>query len=412
MNCDAETRATTLTVDEINLASLETFARPDLVALFEKLRRERPVSWHRHPDSGERGFWAVTRYEDIVRVNRDTATFSSAQGIQVRFEGDGPRGGSGSMIEADPPRHSRYRKLVAASFMPQAVARLEERIRTRARQALDAIPSNGEFDFVAAYATPIPMAVFYDMMGVPAADHPRILELADLLFFSADPRFGGRQERMREAGLEIQAYGRELARRKRAQPQNDLMSGLANAEVDGERLSLDELGAFFALLGAAGADTTRATLAYALEALTAFEDQKRLWLNNLEGLAAGAVEECVRWATPTMHMRRTATRDTEIAGQPVRAGDKVALWFTSGNRDPAKFDAPHRFDILRSPNPHMAFGMGGPHFCLGAHLARLELRIALTELLRRYPEIRSTAPAKRLRSNFINGPSELLAAVR
>ncbi|MEZ5649330.1 MAG: cytochrome P450 [Burkholderiaceae bacterium] len=401
------TRSTTLALDQINLASLDTFARPDLDGIFETLRRERPVSWHQHPDSGERGFWAVTRYDDIVRVNRDTDTFSNGQGIQVSFEGDGPRGGKGSMIEMDPPRHSRFRRLVAASFLPGAVARLEDRIRARAEAALDAFPARGGFDFVAAYATPIPMTVFYDMMGVPEADQRRVLELADLLFFSADPVFGGRHDRKLEAGLEIQAYGRALARAKRASPGDDLMSALAGAEVDGERLTIDELGAFFALLGAAGADTTRATLAFAMEALSRFADQKRLWLEDLDGRAAAAVEECIRWSTPTMHMRRTATRDTEIAGQAIKAGDKVALWFASGNRDAAKFPEPYRFDIARAPNPHMAFGMGGPHFCLGAHLARLELRIALPALLSRYPGIRATGPARSLRSNFIHGPAEL-----
>jgi cytochrome P450 len=216
---------------------------------------------------------------------------------------------------------------------------------------------------------------------------------------------------MQEAGMELQAYGRFLAQKKRDKPADDIMSSIATAEADGERLTINELGSFFGLLGGAGADTTRATIVYSMEALSLFPDQKELWIQDLDGRAVGAIEECIRWATPTMHMRRTATRDTRIAGQDIKAGDKVSIWFASGNRDATKFPQPYRFDISRSPNLHMGFGMAGAHFCLGAHLARLELRIALTELLRRFPNIQATGPGNRLRSNFINGPYELPVAV-
>ena len=187
------------------------------------------------------------------------------------------------------------------------------------------------------------------------------------------------------------------------------MSALANASVDGERLSAQELGAFFGLLGAAGADTTRSALSYGLRALTDFPDQKALWLTDVDGWSTKATTEIVRWATPTMHMRRTATRDTEIAGQRIARGDKVALWYASGNFDETRIDHPYRFDIARTPNPQMAFGTGGPHFCLGAHLARLEIRIAYSELLRRHPGVEATGPIERLRSTFINGPFALPA---
>lgn len=404
-------RPTTLAVDDINLASNDTFMRPDIEGIFEKLRHEKPVSWHQHPDSGTQGFWAVVRHDDIMAVNRDAATFSNRQGIQVMIENDTPRAGKGSMIEMDPPQHSRYRKIVAGAFTAPAIAKLESKIRTRVHSTLDAIGDKTHFDFVEAFATPIPLGVFYDFMGVPAEDQRKILDLADMLFFSADPRMGGRQQAMQQAGVELQAYGRELAERKRQQPGDDIMSAIANAVVDGERLTIEELGAFFGLLGGAGADTTRATLGWTMEALSMFPDQKQLWLQDLDGRAAVAVDECIRWATPTMHMRRTATRDAQIAGQAVRAGDKVALWFMSGNRDAAKFTNPYEFDITRAPNVHMAFGMGGPHFCIGAHLAKMELRIALVELLRRFPAIRALAPARRLRSNFINGPYELPVTV-
>ncbi|MCB1699142.1 MAG: cytochrome P450, partial [Halioglobus sp.] len=184
-------------------------------------------------------------------------------------------------------------------------------------------------------------------------------------------------------------------------PGDDLISALAHAELEGQRLSDEEIGAFFGLFGAAGADTSRAAIGWTMEALSMFDDQKRLWIEDLEGRAKRAVDECLRWAVPTMHMRRTATRDVEIGGQTIRGGDKVALWWISGNRDAGKFTDPHRFDIMRAPNPMVSFGLAGPHFCVGAHLARLELKVTFTELLKRFPTMRATGPARRLRSNFI-----------
>jgi len=398
---------TTLESKDINLASMDTFMRPDLPAIFRRLRDEAPVSWHQHPDSGRRGFWAVVRYDDIVAVSRDTATYSNREGIQVIFEGDLPHAGEGSMIETDPPEHTRLRRLVGPTFSSMSIARLQDQVRARVIGILDDLQGQDEIDFVRDFATPLPLGVFYDLMGVPAADQRRMLELADRTFFSGDPRFGGDTQAIGEAGREIQAYGRWLAEQRQREPKNDVMSSLATATIDGQKLTSQELGAFFGLLGAAGADTTRSSLSYGLSALTAFPDQKAVWLTDIDGKAAKATEEIVRWASPTMHMRRTATRDTELAGQAIAKGDKVALWFNSGNFDERKFADPHRFDISRAANPHMAFGMGGPHFCLGAHLARLEIRIAYTELLRRHPDVQATGPIERLRSNFINGPFAL-----
>jgi len=403
------TPSTTLAVGDINLASLDTFLRPDLPALFAKLRSESPVSWHHHPDSGKRGFWAVTRYDDIVAASRDTATYSNREGVQVLFEGDLPHASEGSMIELDPPEHTRMRRLVGPAFGSMSVGKMQEQIRARVLAILDRLDGRDDIDFVADFATPLPLGVFYDLMGVPESDQHRMLELADRTFFSGDPRFGGDVKGIGEAGREIQAYGRWLAEERRKAPKNDVMSTLIAAQIDGEQLSSEELGAFFGLLGSAGADTTRSSLSYALRALTDFPDQKALWLQDIDGRTAAATEEIVRWASPTMHMRRTATRDVELAGTRIAKSDKVAVWFASGNFDESKFAAPYNFDILRSPNPHMAFGMGGPHFCLGSHLAKLEIRIAYSELLRRYPQVQATGPIDRLRSNFINGPFSLPA---
>lgn len=400
---------TDLATNDINLAAIDTFARPDLPALFRRLRQEAPVSWHQHPDSGSRGFWAIVRHDDIVAVNRDPTTFSNRDGVQVQFEGDLPHAAQGSMIEMDPPEHTVLRRLVAPAFTTVSVGRLRERIQARVTAILDELEGRNEIDYVRDFATPLPLGVFYDLMGVPAADQRRMLDLADRTFFSGDPRFGGSQQGVGEAGREIQAYGRWLAGQRRMQPADDVMSALAGATIDGRQLGIEQLGAFFGLLGAAGADTVRSSISYGLRALTDFPDQKQRWLCDLEGHASAATDEIVRWASPTMHMRRTATRDIVLHGQRIAAGDKVAVWFASGNFDESKFAHPHRFDIGRSPNPHMAFGMGGPHYCLGVHLARLEIRIAFVELLRRYPQVQATGPVDRLRSNFINGPFALPA---
>ncbi|WP_447927134.1 cytochrome P450 [Vreelandella sp. EE27] len=403
----SETSITRLSLNEINLGAIDTLMRDDRHEIFAKLRAERPVSWHHHPDSGSSGFWAITRYDDIVEVSRQPELFSNRDGIQVQFEDDTLHAGKASMIEMDPPKHSNYRRIVASVFSSMGVAKLEDQIRARVNKILDDLEGRDEIDFVEEFATPLPLGVFYDLMGVPHEDQRRMLELADRTFFSSDPRFGGDASGIAEAGREIQAYGRWLAEQRMKHPSDDLMSALVHAEVDGERLDLDDLGAFFGLLGAAGADTTRASLTYGLEALTQFPDQKKLLLEDLDGRLSSATEEMIRWASATMHMRRTATCDTEIAGQLIKAGEKVVLWFISGNRDETKFDAPQEFDILRDPNPHMAFGMGGPHFCLGAHLARLEIHVAFSELLRRYPDIEATDSVSRLRSTFINGPGSL-----
>lgn len=400
---------TKLAVGDINLASLDTFLRSDLPALFAKLRNDSPVSWHQHPDSGKRGFWAVTRFDDIVAASRDTTTYSNREGIQVLFEGDLSHASQGSMIEQDPPEHTRIRRLAAPVFSSMSVGKMEEKIRARVLAILDSLNDKEEIDFVTDFATPLPLGVFYDLMGVPECDQHHMLKLADRTFFSGDSRFGGDLKGIGEAGREIQAYGRWLAEERRKVPKTDVMSALVAARIDGEQLSAEELGAFFGLLGSAGADTTRSSLTYALRALTDFPDQKALWLQRIDGHAATATEEIVRWASPTMHMRRTATRDVELAGTRIAKGDKVAVWFASGNFDESKFVAPYNFEITRSPNPHMAFGMGGPHFCLGSHLAKLEIRIAYTELLRRYPAVHATGPIDRLRSNFINGPFSLQA---
>ena len=398
-----------LPVSEINLASLDTFERDDFLGCFATLRKEAPISWHQHPDSGSKGFWAIVRYQDILDVILDTESFSSRDGIQAMFEDGVPRASRNSMLEMDPPEHSKYRKVVSPEFTPRALSKIESSIQARIDALLDKMAGKSDIDFVQDFATGLPMSVFFDLMGVSEADHERMLHLADRTFFSADPRFGGDQAGAAEAGREFQAYGRWLGEQRREEPTDDVMSVLAHSEIDGAPLTIDELGAFFGLLGSAGADTTRSSLANGLDALRLFPDQKTLWLQDIDGHAAGAADEIIRWASSVFHMRRTATRDVTLLGQEVKQGDKVVVWFVSGNRDEEVFDAPHRFDITRSPNPHMSFGLRGPHFCLGAPLARLQVRLAFSALLKRFPDIEAITPLQRLRGSFINGPASLPA---
>lgn len=391
-------------ISEINLASIDTFMREDLMGCFAKLRAEDPVSWHQHPDSGKKGFWAFVRYNDIIEIILDTETFTSSDGIQVMFEEDMPHASQHSMLEMDPPEHSKYRKIVSPEFTPQALAKIEPQIQRRVSQLLDNMESKSDVDFIEDFATPLPMGVFFDLMGVAEADHARVLELAERNFFAADLSFGGNKAGTAEAGREIQEYGRWLGKRRRQDPKDDVMSVLAHSMVDDELLSVDELGSFFGLLGSAGADTTRSSLAFGLDALTMFPEQKNLWLRDIDAHAKTGTDEIIRWTSAGLHMRRTATRDVEKGGREIKKGDKVSVWFVSGNRDEEIFDEPHAFKIARKPNPHMSFGLKGPHFCLGAHLSKLEIRIAFTSLLKRFPGIEAKERLKCLRSNFVNAP--------
>jgi len=403
------TPTTTLDLDEINLASFEFWTRDDVDGALARLRRERPIAWHQHPDSGK-GFWSLTRFDDVAAVTRDWDVFSSAFGIQVMTDPeDTERLGIRSMISTDPPKHTKLRSIVNRGFTPRAVARAEEAVRRRAREIVDAIAPKGEVEFVGEVASVLPVAVICDMMGVPEADRPRLLDLTNRLLGGGDAEYGGTKESLEQAGRELRDYGLWLGRSRLEHPQDDITTALVHAEVDGEALPPEDLGPFVLLLIAAGNETTRTAISHGLWALTRFPDEKRRWLENLDGHAATAAEEIVRWATPVMHMRRTVVRDTTFAGAEMREGDKVAMWYISANRDEAHFPDPYRFDITREPNHQGGFGTGGPHFCLGAHLARRELIVMFTELLRRLPDIQATGKPEKLRSNFIHGIKRLMA---
>jgi cholest-4-en-3-one 26-monooxygenase len=394
-----------MNLDTIDLTDKDVFVRGVPYDWFETLRREAPVYWHPEPDGGP-GFWCVTRYPDVVTVNRDNQTFSSARGAV--FIWDLPPEDLEQqrlmMLNMDPPMHTRYRRLVNKGFTPRMVDELERTIRERTRAILDRVAPRGECDFVVDVAAELPLQVIADILGVPQADRHKMFDWSNRMIGSEDPEYGVSQEQAQEASMELFAYAAKLAEDKRAQDPRgaDLISVLSEAEVDGEQLTQLEIDLFFMLLTVAGNETTRNLISHGLLALLDHPDQLERVRAHRE-LLPGAVDEMLRCASPVMHFRRTATRDLVLGDQRVSEGDKVVIWYASANRDETVFEDPMRFDVERSPNEHVAFGGGGPHFCLGANLARMEIRVIFDELLDRWQGLELTGAPERLRSNFING---------
>lgn len=389
-------------LQQVDLADPDAFLDGVPHHFFKQLRDEAPVCWQ--TEASGRGGWCVTRYADVAAVNRDNITFSSARGGTL-FHDLTPEGLEQQrlmMLNMDPPLHTRYRLLVNKGFTPRMVGRLEERARAFTNQIIDAVCEKGECDFVTDIAAELPLQVIADVMGVPAEDRHLVFDWSNRMVGHDDPEYHASPEASLLASMELFAYADRLAAEKRADPGEDILSLLTTASVDGEQLSQLELDLFFLLLTVAGNDTTRNLIAHGMLALIEHPDQRRLLLDD-PTLVAGAAEEMLRWASPVMHFRRTATRDTAIGDQPVAEGDKVVIWYASANRDERAFADPDRFDITRSPNEHVAFGAGGPHFCLGANLARMEIRVMFEELMRRLPDMELAGPVERLRSNFVNG---------
>lgn len=379
----------------------ETYAAGIPHAVFRRLRDEDPVAWQTEP--GGRGFWAVTRYEDVVAVSRRPALFSSErEGAQLA---DLPapllETARAMMLNMDPPRHTRYRRLVSAAFTARTVERLEPRIRARATGLVDAMAARGACDFVEAFAAELPMRVIAEMLGVPEEDHARIIDWSDRLTGSDDPELSGSIEASAAAAAEMWGYASVLADARRREPRDDLMTALVHAEVDGARLDEMELAAFFLILAVAGNETTRNLLSGGLRALVEHPDVAAR-LRARPALLDGAVDELLRWVTPVMCFRRTATADTTLRDTRIHEGDKVVVYHVSANRDERTFPDPDRLDVERSPNLHLAFGFG-EHFCLGSALARLEGRIAFDVLLGRLRDVALDGEPRRLRSNFLNG---------
>lgn len=397
-----------VSLDDIDLGQGATWLHPDLDGLLDRLRRERPVSRQRGmpflAGTSDLDWWAVTRHEDIRFVSRNPELFASGRGgTNIADIPDELAEFLGSIINMDAPRHTKLRRLISAGFTPRQVAGLEEAIARRTAGIIDAIAERGSCDVVADIAAPLPLQVICDMMGIPAEYEQRMFELSNVVLGFGDPEYVTSVGDLVGAGMELFQFGLQLATDRQAEPRDDIATALVHAEVDGERLTPAELGSFFVLLVVAGNETTRTAISHGLLALSQFPDQRQRWLANLDGVTPTAVEEIVRWATPVMHFRRTATQDVELGGASISEGDRVVVLYTSGNRDADVFTEPGQFDVTRSPNDHVGFGAGGPHFCLGANLARREIAVMFTQLLTRLPDITVTGEPDRLRSAFING---------
>jgi cytochrome P450 len=399
---------------DADLGSLEFWGRPaeERDRYFEALRRDAPISRHEPPedilglpDQGRMHYWAIVRYDDIRRISRDPATFRSGEGVQFADAPPEMLEASQSFLAMDAPRHGTLRGLVSSAFTPPQVARIDAGIRVNAREIVADAAACGGGDFVELIAKRLPLQTISDMLGVPEADRELVMDAADTLIAAADPEvFGDRQpiEVLGGALWTLTEFATELAKHREQHPGEDLMTALVQAEIDGERLTHAEIAAFLVLLSVAGNDTTRHTTSHAIRALTLNPDQRKLLLDDLDARLPGAVEEFVRWASPVMTFRRTTSREVELHGQTLPPGEKVVLFYHSGNRDERVFDRPWDFQVMRDPNRHLGFGGGGPHYCMGASLARTQLHAIFGEMLRVMPDIEAGEP-ELLRSPFIHG---------
>ncbi|ABG96453.1 cytochrome P450 CYP125 [Rhodococcus jostii RHA1] len=391
-----------MTASRIDLKCPDVYTEGVPYAFFDHLRSSEPVYWQ--PEENGTGFWAVTRHADVVAVSRDSVTFSSAVGTtQIDDFDEQTRAKQAAMlVNLDPPDHTRLRQLVSRGFTPRTVKVLEGHIRDICTRIVDRLLEARDVDFVPEAAAPLPLEVIAALLGAPPGDVDRLYDWSNRMIGFDDPEYGTTQADGELAAAEIFLYANELAAQRRIEPRDDIVTKLVQPDENGDTLTEMEFNMFFVLLVVAGNETTRNATAGGMQAFIDHPDQWRR-LQSEPDLASSAVEEILRWVTPVMDFRRTATRDAYIGDQLVRAGDKVVIYYPSANRDEAVFDEPYRFDIGRSPNPQIAFGGSGVHFCLGAHLARLELRILFETLAARIDRVESTGPVARLRSNFISG---------
>ena len=396
---------------KVDLIGQDVWERGVPYEVFEELRRSDPVHWHEEPDGP--GFWALTLHEDICSVSKDPARFSSHAGGVSRLDVSDPAMlGFYRMIviAQDPPEHRLTRGLVSTIFTPRAISRLEAPVRAIARAALDTALERKEIDFVADYAAPVPMHTISEMMGVPEDKRDRLAELSSAMIDDQDPEVVPSPEFRGAARGEVFATAQELAARERETPGDNLSRLLLDAEIEGRKLTDMEFNTFFMFLIIAGNETTRTAMSGGLSTLLEHPEQLAA-LRSDPSLLETAIEEMLRFWPPIHHFRRTATCDVEMRGKSIREGDKVLMWYPSANRDESEFSDPNRFDVRRQPNHHLSFGYG-EHFCLGASLARLELRVMFEELLARTTDIVPLAPPRRLRSNLINGIKEMRVELR
>jgi methyl-branched lipid omega-hydroxylase len=409
-------------LSEIDLSNPEFWIQPRewRFGAFKTLRDESPFHFFEErpvensPIPPGRGYRALVRHDDIWHVSRNAAQFCSGEGSNI---GDLPveiNEFFGSMINMDDPKHFRLRSIVSRGFTPKEIGALEESVRVRSASVIDRMferfPER-ECDFVREVAALMPLQIICDMMGIPESDEEMIFNWTNTILGVGDPEYVGSFEDLVRVGGEIFSYALALGEDRLKNPKNDIASVMMNAVVDGERLTAQEFGSFFILLVVAGNETTRTAIAHGMRELTLHRDQREIWFNDFETHTKTAVEEIVRYATPVIHFRRTATQDTEINGQPIKEGEKVVMFYQSGNRDERVFTDADSFNIQRPSLPaQVGFGAGGPHFCLGANLARREIAVMFDEIRRRVPQLEITSEPAYLQSSFINGIKRMRCA--
>ena len=407
---------------EIDLSNVDPFwlgPVADREAGFATLRRADPIRFFAEVETeflpAGRGYWAITRHADVVEASRHPEWFCSGEGTNITDLPPEFREFFGSMISMDDPKHARLRKVVSAGFTPRMMQSLEEGVESTAAGIIDRVAARGSCDFVTEVAARLPLAIICDMMGIAPDRYDEVFHHSNVVLSQGDPEYippdADPLESLLGAGAGLAAIMHETSESRRGGDGQDLTSLLVNAEVDGERLSADELASFFVLLCVAGNETTRNAISWGLHYLTKNPDQRALWQADIDGVTPTAVEEIVRISSPVIHFRRTVTTDgVRLGDHKFSAGDKVVLWYNSANRDEEVFTDPDRFDVTRDPNPHVGFGGPGPHFCLGAHLARREIGVMFRQLLTRLPDIEATGEPDRLRTNFVNGIKHLPCA--
>ncbi len=407
-----------LKVDEIDLSDMEFWVRPEeeREGVFRTLRRERPMSFYKEPElegTAEMfpvgaGYWAVTKHADILEASRRPEVFCSGKGATgisdlppefLQF--------FGSFINMDAPEHMRQRKLVSAGFTPRQLSSLGRHVSAIAVDVIESVAEKGECDFVHDLSAPFPIRIICDMMGIPRSQHEFVFERTNLILGAGDPDIisdpASIVPALLGAGTDLKQLMEEMRADRLKNPTDDLTSLLVHAEIDGGKLSEADLSSFFILLLAAGNETTRNAISHGMKAFCDYPEQRRIWQDDFEAVSRSAVEEVVRWASPVIFMRRTTTRACELGGQKLDAGEKVLLFYNSGSRDEDVYDNPFDFDVRRWPNEHVSFGGPGPHFCLGANLARREIKVFFKELFARLPDLEISGPPERLASNFIHG---------
>ena len=397
-------------LSDIDLLNRDRFTEGIPHEWFTYLRQNAPI--FRHPEPDGPGFWVFSKYDDVVAIGRDAKHFSSDQrrGGVVGLEDipDAPEWQEEGqlMLTMDPPSHTRHRRLVNRGFTPKMVGALEPHIRDITVQIIEGAIAKGEIDFVTDVASELPLQVIAELMGVPLEDRHKVFDWSNRMIGSDDPEYAVSQENVQNAQVEMFMYAQQLADQRRADPKEDIITKLLSADVDGDQLTHMDFNLFFLLLAVAGNETTRNSISHGVNAFLEHPDQYQLLQEHPE-LMDSAIEEILRWASPVMYFRRNVTEDIDYKGNALKAGEKVSIWYVSANRDEDIFDDPFRFDISRSPNEHVAFGGGGPHHCLGANLARMEMRLLFEELTRRVPSIEAVGDVSRLRSNFIGGIKHL-----